>query len=196
MKHCFNNEKIYICVEILESDMEPGEIMVNLFDDKVVKIIKFFIKNDDQEYYLRELSRTTRVSPATTYRILNKIVNLGILEVREIKTAKLYKLGNNKIVDFLKSILEVDVIEYFVEAASKLEKVEEILLLGKKEKAKANVLILGNGINTAEMKLLTAEIKEKYDYTLNQMILSKEQYEQMSAMGLYPGSKRVLYKKV
>ena len=136
------------------------------------------------------------MSPATTYRILNKIVNLGILEVREIKTAKLYKLGNNKIVDFLKSILEVDVIEYFVEAASKLEKVEEILLLGKKEKAKANVLILGNGINTAEMKLLTAEIKEKYDYTLNQMILSKEQYEQMSAMGLYPGSKRVLYKKV
>ena len=39
MKHCFNNEKIYICVEILESDMEPGEIMANLFDDKVVKII-------------------------------------------------------------------------------------------------------------------------------------------------------------
>ena len=180
----------------LKPDMEPGEIMANLFDDKVVRIIKFFIKNDEPEYYLRELSRITRVSPATTYRILNKLVNLEILEVREIKTAKLYKLSKNKTVDFLKSILEVDVIEYFVEAANKLQNIEEILLLGKKEKAKANVLVLGTDISPAELKLLTAEIKEKYEFTLNQMTLSKEQYEQMSSMGLYPGSKRVLYKKV
>lgn len=182
-------------VEGIEIDMEPAEIMTNLFDNKVVKIIKFFIKNDVTEYYLRELSRLTKVSPASTYRILNKLVALEILEVREIKTAKLYKLSKNKTVDFLKSIMEIDVIEYFVEIASKIVEIQEILLLGKKEKLKANVLVLGNNINPQDLKTITAEIKEKYDFTLNQMTLSKEQYEQMSSMGLYPGGKKVLYKK-
>ena len=46
------------------------------------------------------------------------------------------------------------------------------------------------------MKLLTGEIKQKYNFTINQMTIDKSQYEQMSSMGLYPGSKKVLFKKV
>jgi len=176
--------------------MEPSEIMENLFDNKIVKILKFFLKNDNGQYYLREISRNTRVSPASTYRILNKLVELKILDINEIKTAKLYSISNNKAVDFMKSIFEVDVIQHFIEQAALMPQVNEILLLGKKEKAKANVLVLGENINKADMKLLIGEIKEKYDFTINQMSLSREQYEQMSAMGLYPGNKKVLFRRV
>ena len=176
--------------------MEPSEIMENLFDIKIVKILKFFLKNDNGHYYLREISRNTRVSVASTYRILNKLVELTILEINEIKTAKLYSLSNNKIVDFMKTMFEVDVLQFFIEHASKMIGIQEVLLLGKKEKVKANVLVLGENINKADMKLLTGEIKEKYDFTINQMSLSREQYEQMSAMGLYPGNKKVLFRRV
>ncbi len=175
--------------------MEPGEIMASLFDKKIVKILKHFIKNEDSEFYLREISRQTNVSAASTYRILSKLAELDILEIREIKTAKLYKLKKNKIVDFLKSIMEIDVLEYFTERASKIKNVEEILLLGKKGKSKANVLILGNNINSIEIKNIISEIKEKHSFTINQMCLSREQYGQMSSMGLYPGEKKTLYRR-
>jgi len=176
--------------------MEPYEIMERLFDKKIVKLLQFFLNNDSSQFYLREISRNTRVSAASTYRILNKLVELKILEINEIKTAKLYSLANNKTVDFIKTILEVDVLQYFIEQAVKMPEINEILLLGKKEKAKANVLVLGENIDKSKMKLLTGEIKEKYDFTVNQMSLSREQYEQMSAMGLYPGNKKVLFRRV
>lgn len=175
--------------------MEPQEILGELFDNKILSILRFFLKNDDGEYYLREISRNTKVSPASTYRILNKLVAMNVLIVNEIKTAKLYKLESNKTVDFLKSLVEVDVVQFFVEQASKIEPIEEILLLGTRSKNKANVLVLGNNVDTSQVKLLCGEIKEKYDFTINQMILAREQYEQMSAMGLYPGSKKVLFRK-
>ena len=175
--------------------MEPQEILGELFDNKILAILRFFLKNDDDEYYLREISRNTKVSPASTYRILNKLVAMNVLLVNEIKTAKLYTLENNKTVDFLKSLVEVDVVQFFIEQASKLENIDEILLLGVRSKNKANVLILGNNVDTSRVKLLCGEIKEKYDFTINQMILAREQYEQMSDMGLYPGTKKSLYRK-
>lgn len=175
--------------------MEPQEILGELFDNKILAILRFFLKNDNDEYYLREISRNTKVSPASTYRILNKLVKMNVLLVNEIKTAKLYTLEKNKTVDFLKSLVEVDIVQFFVEQASKIEAIEEILLLGTRSKNKANVLVLGNNVDSSQVKLLCGEIKEKYDFTINQMILAREQYEQMSAMGLYPGNKKVLYRK-
>lgn len=175
--------------------MEQGELLENLFDKKVLKIIKHFLKDEQREYYLREVSRHTRVSPASTYRILNKLLKLELIEQRQIKTMKLYKLGQNKSVEFIKSIMEVDVLQFFIESASSMLNVEEILLLGQKDKSKSNVLLLGNNIDISQVKQIIADIKQKYDYTVNQMSLSREQYEQMSSMGLYPGSKKVLYKR-
>jgi len=175
--------------------MEPQEILGELFDNKIISILRFFLKNDNGEYYLREISRNTKVSPASTYRILNKLVDMNVLIVNEIKTAKLYTLEKSKTVDFLKTLVEVDIVQFFVEQASNIEAIEEILLLGARSKNKANVLVLGNNVDTAQVKLLCGEIKEKYDFTINQMILAREQYEQMSAMGLYPGTKKILYRK-
>lgn len=175
--------------------MEPSEILENLFDNKVLKIIKHFLKDEQREYYLREVSRHTRVSAASTYRILNRLHKMDLIEMREIKTMKLYKLSQNKNVEFIKSIMEVDVLQFFVESASQIFNVEEILLLGLKAKSKSNVLLLGNNIDVSQIKQIIAEIKQKYDYTVNQMSLSREQYEQMSSMGLYPGTKKVLYKR-
>ena len=116
--------------------MEPSQILENLFDNKILKIIKHFLKNEDKEYYLREVSRHTRVSPASTYRILNKLYAMDLLLMREIKTMKLYKLNINKNVEFIKSIMEIDVLQYFIENILRIPNIEEILLLGQKGKSK------------------------------------------------------------
>ena len=175
--------------------MDQSEILSKLFDAKVLAILKFFMSNDKNEYYLREISRLTKVSPASTSRILNSLVKMGLLKLREIKTAKLYSLETGKSVEFLKSIVEVDVVAQFVETATTLTGIEEMLLLTR-EKSKANLLVLGHDIDTNELRRIAAEIKEKFSFTLNYMTLTREQYEQMSAMGLYPGSKKSLYRKI
>ena len=115
--------------------------------------------------------------------LLITILPLGaILKVEEIKTAKLYSLDSNQTVEFLKSMIEVDVLKYFTDKAYIIQGIEQILLLGTKQKSKANLLVLGNNINVADVKLLCGEIKEKYGFTINQMSLVKEQYDQMSNM--------------
>src|SRR3989344_2171462 len=106
--------------------MDQPELLGNLFDIKVLAILKFFLANDKNEYYLREVARLTRVSVASTYRILNRLVKLELLKVREIKTAKLYCLDVNKSVDFIKAVVEVDVVAQFVERASKVLGLEEV----------------------------------------------------------------------
>jgi DNA-binding Lrp family transcriptional regulator len=173
---------------------EPAEILQSLFDKKIVAILKLFLRDETKQYYLREISKLTKVSPASTYRILNKLVQIDVLKVTEIKTAKLYTLQTGKTVDFLKSFLEVDIVQFFVDNASAFSGVEEILLLTK-DKTKANLLILGNGVDTGQVKALCGEIRDKYTFTLNQMCLTREQYEQMSSMGLYPGSKKVMFRR-
>jgi len=173
--------------------MESKDILKELIDNKTLKILNHFISNEGSEFYLREISRITGVSPASTYRILNKLVKLQVIKLNELKTTKLYSLEHNNIVIFLKSILKIDLVQQFVEKVSKLRGVKQILMLGTPSKTKANVLVLGNNIDNSKIKFICGEIKEKYNYTINQMTLTKEQYEQMSQMGLYPGGKKIIY---
>jgi hypothetical protein len=175
--------------------MEPQQILQSLLDAKVLDILKFFIRNESTEFYLREISRNTKVSAASTYRILKKLVAISVLNIREVKTAKLYRLQSNSTTEFLKSIIEVDYIDYFIQRALNFNHVDEIILVGEKAKTKANILLLGSSIDLSMVKLLCGEIKENYNYSINAMALNREQYEQMTAMGLYPGGKKVLFKK-
>jgi DNA-binding MarR family transcriptional regulator len=175
--------------------MDQPELLSNLFDIKVLSILKLFMVNDQTEYYLREVAKLTRVSVSSTFRILNRLVHMELLKVREIKTAKLYSLNSGKNTEFLKAIVEVDVVALFVEKASKAFGIDEIFLVGAKEKSKANLLVLGKDIEFDKLKQTAAEMKEKYNFMVNYMTLTREQYEQMFAMGLYPGTKKILYKK-
>ena len=81
----------------------------------------------------------------------------------------------------------------FVDRIKSLEGIEKIILHGKQTNKKANVLVLGSNVDATQIKLISSEIKEKYDFTILSLTLTNEQYEQMSAMGLYSGEKQVLF---
>jgi hypothetical protein len=46
--------------------MDKKRIVEALFDKKIIKILRLFINNPDKTYYLREISRITKVPPAST----------------------------------------------------------------------------------------------------------------------------------
>ncbi|MFH0874302.1 MAG: hypothetical protein V1859_00030 [archaeon] len=177
--------------------MESIEVLDELFDSKKIAVIKLFIKDDTKEYYLREVAKLTKTSPATTYRILNKLLKLKILRLIEFKKTKLYILEQNKTTEFLKTVLKIDkrVIESFVDLVKIDPNVTQIILVGKEEENRANLILIGEGINSNEIKRICADTKDKYNFTITTFMLTQEQYEQMIAMGLYPGMKKVLYKR-
>ncbi|MBN2422283.1 winged helix-turn-helix transcriptional regulator [Candidatus Woesearchaeota archaeon] len=178
--------------------MDEINILEQLFDNKVLSILKLFIKDESSKYYLREISKLTKISPASTYRILKKLVDLKILELVRIKNTKLYQLNNeNNNTEFLKSILKIKtrVIDLFVENIKNTEAVNEVILHGEEKDNRANLLLIGENINQGEIKRVCAEIKEKYNFTISTLQLAREQFEQMSAMGLYPGKRKVLFSR-
>ncbi|MBU0756947.1 MAG: helix-turn-helix domain-containing protein [Nanoarchaeota archaeon] len=177
--------------------MESIEILEELFDNKILKVLRHFIANQGQEFYLREIATLTHLSPATTYRILNKLVKNNILRFSELKNNKLYMLEENKTTEYLKSVLKLEkrIVDLFVDKVKNMEGLESIIMHGEEKNNKANLLLIGEGINPSEVKRLCAEIKEKYDFSITSLSLTREQFGQMSAMGLYSGKKKVLFEK-
>lgn len=177
--------------------MENVKLLEELFDGKILKVIKFFLLNKEKEFYLQEISKQAEVPIATVFRMVGRLKVLGIIEEIKIRKFKLYKCADNDSVRFLESFIKEGkrIIERFVSMAAKVENVEEIILYGKESEEKANVLLIGRNINSNQIKQICAEFKEKHNYSITDLSLEREQYEQMSRMGLYSGKKKILFKR-
>ncbi len=178
-------------------NMEEISIFEELFDDKIIAILKTLFKDTGREFYLQELSEEAKIPMATTFRILDKLNKLEIVEISKISRFKLYKLKKNKKVEFLASVfkMELRIMDKFIEEVKELPGLNKIILHGKEYPDRANVLLIGDDIDSGEIKRICAKIKEKYQFTINPLSLTQSQYEQMSQMGLYSGQKKVLMEK-
>lgn len=178
--------------------MVGREIVEQLFDKKLLSILRIFLDNPDKQYYLRELAKTTKVPPATTLRILRRLKRSEILDEIRIKKFKLYQLkAEGDSIHFLEEFLATkrSALDEFVRISRGIAGVDLILLHGKEQPEKANLLILGRTVDVEKIHRGVMEIKAKYNYTILQLILEPEQFEQMTQMGLYQGKKTVIYRR-
>jgi hypothetical protein len=182
----------------MHNSVESEKLLESLFDRKILLIMRFFLNRRGQQFTLKEISKSTKVPLASTYRILIKLLELDILSKNKIKHLKLYTLNQNDKTTYLDSLLEKKktIIDEFVEAVSKLDGLKEILLYGKEEKDKANVLVIGEGIKPESVREVIVNIKQKYNFTMTHLLLTEDQYTQMAAMNLYPGKKQLLFQKI
>jgi DNA-binding transcriptional regulator YhcF (GntR family) len=169
-------------------------IVESILNPSLLKILKFFINNDDQKYYLREVAKITRIPPATTYRMLNQLVKAEILLIEQIKTMKLYYLNQDNSY-FLSEILQdrKTAVQDFVESISSFDNVEMVVLHGNEEKTKANILVIGKEMDIESIKKNALYISDKFKFNLIILTLTPDQYNQMASMGLYPGKKKILF---
>lgn len=177
--------------------MEPTQLLEELFDKKLISILRFFISTPEEEFYLREISSKTKVPVATTFRIINQLVKLQIIKLHQIKKTKLYSWAKNKNTKFIESILleeKKTILEAFIEKIMHQE-ISMIILHGKETKDKSNLLIIGNNLDLNRINTAASEIREKENYNIITLTLAPEQYNQMSSMGLFPEKKTILYEK-
>ena len=176
--------------------MDKRKVLETLFDPKIIKVLKLFINNPDSEYYLREVSRLTRVSPATTYRILKMMKSLELVYEERTKHLKTYYL-NQKNASIFKDLLEdkTSAIQEFTEFIKQAPGVSMAVQHGLEERNKASVLVVGENIDQEAIRERVVDIKERYSFTIIYLVLDPGQYEQMLSMGLYSGRKKVLFSK-
>ena len=109
----------------------------------------------------------------------------------------MYRLAETDNANFLVKMLKEKprAIEEFVNMAKEIDAIDEIILHGKEENKHASLILMGYDIDPGEVKRLSAEIKEKYSFTISTLSLGKEQFEQMKGMDLFPRVKKLLYRR-
>jgi len=177
--------------------MESAKLLEDLFDKKTLDILKLFLKKKDQEFCLKEIAKSTRVPLASSFRITNKLVMLELIERKRTKHLKTYKLIQNEKTRFLENVLEQKktILDEFIEQIVNASGIRTIILYGKEEKDKANLLIIGDEVDNNIIREAIVNIKEKYSFSITHLVLTEMQYNQMAAMNLYSKRKEVLLQK-
>ena len=181
--------------------MPTKNIIEEFIDKKTLAILKLFLfetaPDKTNQFYLREVTKKAKVPAATTFRALKHLKALGIIDEIMIKKTKLYALAVNKNTKYLHTIFEEKktLIDEFVDIVSKLAGVEMIVLHGEASQDKANILIIGAGVDAKTVKDKVGEIKEKHNFNIIELILEAGQFNQMSSMGLFPAKKAILWEK-
>ncbi|MFA6073707.1 MAG: winged helix-turn-helix domain-containing protein [Candidatus Woesearchaeota archaeon] len=174
--------------------MDKKKILETLFDKKIIKVLRLLINNPDKEFFLREISRSAKVSPATTHRILKTLKELELVVEKKNRYLKLYS-ANQKNLSMFSDLLEDKsaALREFVEFISTVKGVQQVMLHGEEERDKASIIIVGEGSNQESINSKVVELKERFNFTIIYMFLSLDQYSQMSSMGLFSGRKVILF---
>ena len=171
------------------------EIMSDLLEKKLYIIIEKLIKSDSEEMYLKKLSDETTVSMASTYRILKKLIEKGLVKEIKIGPAKIYRLARNKKTELLKNWFseKVDPLDEFIKRASSVSGIIKIFLHDKKGDDSSDLMIIGVNINLEQLNTIASDIYEKYNYKLKILPLTEDQYQQMSSLNMITGTKKLLW---
>jgi len=177
--------------------MNFKESVLGLIDNKTISVIGLFIKNPDKEFCLNEIANLSSVPIATSHRILKKLIKLDLIRFNKIKSLRLYKLNQSDSINFLLPLFDDSDahIGEFVDLIKSDPNIQSIMQYGKESKDRLNLLIIGINIDSEPIKGAVYAIKEKYDITLNTLVLEPDQYEQMIEMGLYSGKKKSLFSR-
>jgi DNA-binding transcriptional ArsR family regulator len=174
--------------------MDKKQLIEKLFDKKMIKILRLLINNPEKEFYLREISRQTKVPVATTFRIIKLLKEVELIDEKKNKYLKVYR-ANQKNISVFSELLEdkSSALREFVDYVSKLSGISQLILHGEEYKDKASIFIIGTNSDHEAINVKAVEIKEKFAFNIIHTFLSQNQYEQMTSMGLFSGKKVNLF---
>jgi DNA-binding IclR family transcriptional regulator len=102
--------------------MDKKQVLEKLFDKKIIKVLRLLINNPDKEFYLREIGKLTKVSPATTYRIVKTLKELELIQEKKNRYLKLYSANQKNLAMFTELLEDKSAaLKEFVEFVSKLQ---------------------------------------------------------------------------
>ncbi|MFC1801313.1 hypothetical protein ACFLZB_02525 [Nanoarchaeota archaeon] len=172
------------------------ELVRGLLDDKKLAVMEILF-NAHEEMYLSEIAKQSKVPVASCFRIVGGLVKLNLVKMTKIKRLKLYSIDKNEKTLFWGNILKrgVQVLDDFMRMVKDMPGLQEVMLHGEEMKDRANLLIIGEGLDEGTLKGAVSDIRDKYGFNITYLPLTLLQYKQMSAMGMYGEKKKVLWAK-
>jgi len=81
-------------------------IIRKLLDKKLIQILDLLFRNKEKYFHLSEISNASKTSLATTFRTINRLVSLGIIEVTVLGKMKIYRIAANDEAKELEEVLD------------------------------------------------------------------------------------------
>lgn len=155
-------------------------VLEALFDEKTIAVLKQLLSKKDI-FYLRDLSRESNVSLATTYRIVQKLKDLGLVQKKQQDKYSIYELNRSSPLfeQIYTLILGIrpDPIELL---KRKIAELSLELHITKDKK----VFIIGDTSKSEAVNSITAEIEAETGIRIKYLLMSAEQFKQMQDMNL------------
>lgn len=76
-------------------------------DKKLLKLIRLFLKRQDELFSLYVISQETKVSIGSTFRLIKNLVDSGLVSIIKVGKTKLYKTNEKHLEEFM--ILKAEV---------------------------------------------------------------------------------------
>ena len=172
-------------------------VLERLADKRAITILKVFATKPDGKFTMAEIQKKTKLPVATTFRQLKELSKEGFLNEETVKHLHIYSLGKGEHAQTMASLLyeHPEPLRLFLERVEQVAGVEEIVMHGKSENG-ANLVVVGKIEGKAAINDAVAIALDRYSYKINHLVVEPEQYETMANMGLYPGNRQVLYRKL
>lgn len=164
--------------------MERQDLLARIFDEKTVKLLEKLLAKKDV-FYLRELSKEADVSLATTYRIVQKLIALGLAEKSQQGKFTIYRLRTDSpAFAELRNVISgqaSDPIETLQKLLRETFPEQPMMMYLLKDGKK--VFIVGD-INAEKVENIAKTIQSRTGAALNLLAISSDQFSKMQDMGL------------
>ena len=165
------------------AENNKASFLSNLFDKKTVDILKSLLTKKDV-FYLRDLSRDTGVSLATTFRIVQKLNKMGLVTKESNDKFTFYRInrGSKAFNEAYYMLIglpadPIQILKNNLEEQFK-EQYELFSIKGKK------IFIVSSSIQTHEARQIVRKAFEETGKKLDFVVISPMQFEQMQKMGI------------
>lgn len=175
--------------------MNPAQVLKSLFDEKKINVMQVFINDPGEEFALKEVVEESKVSLATTHRILKNLVSEGILKANKHKHLTTYTIAPTQEGSFLAELLyeRPKPIAKFVELIRPIAGIQQAILHGEETETRANVVIMGHDIDKDQVNAAVAQVREETRFTLNHLILEPDQFQMLESMGQFSGTRTIIF---
>lgn len=175
------------------------EALSTIFNPRIIRLLKVMALNPEQKFFLKELTDKSSLPVATVHRLLNKMLRAKLLKETKIGHTRLYQFSDTpksvSVAMFFKE--EAEPLEIFVTEVSSLAGIVKVAVQGEPSRTRANLIMIGDlsGQEQADtVKRIVADIRENHKFTITPLVVTPEQFNQMTVLG-YMGEVKIIWER-
>ncbi len=162
-----------------------SQLLANLFDKKTIEILKKLLLKKDI-FYLRDISRETSVSLATTFRIVQKLMGLGLVAKEQQDKFSWYKLlRDTEIYKEVYSLVmgstpdPADMVKQ--QLREKFAAAFQAFVTKDKDR---KIIVISEMVKQADADAIISSVAESTGTKLNCIVMTPAFFEQMQTIGM------------